>query len=161
MDEAVAERVQRLNDAVTNRDTERLWMLTTAAIEAGFITHFKRSGPQAGKMRGRSKVRIVINKPRCASLAALNNDPTGETAERKRIRHVKRRADELRTQANRLTSIARDAHAINGRPLFHSIGRQTQAEEPRGRNIRHTDLAFKTSAAKLGYEYGGARDDAK
>lgn len=51
MNEALAERVQRLNDAVVCRDTEQLWMLITAAIEAGFFKHLNLSGTHADKMK--------------------------------------------------------------------------------------------------------------
>ena len=49
MDEEVAERVQRLKDAVASKDTQRLWMLITAAIEAGFVKHFQLTDPRLTK----------------------------------------------------------------------------------------------------------------
>ena len=110
-------------------------------------------------MRGRSKVRIATNKtgPVNAATASKDGNDTGtasETEERKRIRQVKRRADNLRSQANRLTSIARNTHAVSCKPLAFTRCRPTQGEEPRACSTRHTDLAFKTSSVKLGYALG-------
>ena len=68
---------------------------------------------------------------------------------------IKSRADNLRSQANRLTSIARNTHSVSCKPLAHNMGRPTHVEEPRACNTRHTDLAFKTSSVKLGYALGG------
>lgn len=128
MDEAIAERIQRLKDAAVSRDTERLWMLTTAAIESGFVKHLSLTGPQADKMRGRSKVSIKSNKPQASNLPAPEKDPKDETAERKRIIQVKRRADNLRSQANTLAAIARDVHAVSCKPLGSNLGRPTHVE---------------------------------
>ena len=49
IDAGVAERVQRLNAAVSNKDTQQLWMKITASIEAGFVEHFQLKGAQSGQ----------------------------------------------------------------------------------------------------------------
>lgn len=90
-----------------------------------------------------------------ASKDGNDTGAVGETVERKWIRQVKRRADNLRSQANRLTSIARNTHAVSCKSLALIMGRPTHGEEPRACNTRHTDLAFKTNSVKLGYALGG------
>ena len=116
MDTQIESRLQRMKKAIRDKDTQQLWILITAAIEAAYVDYFKLKGKEADKMRGRSKVRIKnddLDTLATARLLAQSADqgPAKESDARKRIRAVRRRIGHIRTQANRLTNLARDIHA--------------------------------------------------
>ena len=123
MDAQLATRVQRLKKAVAEKDTQQLWMLTTAAMETGFVDYFSLEGKNADQMKGRSKVRTTTSSgssPNEKKPKDPGKENSRETFNSKRIREIKRRADNHRTQANRLTNIARDLHA-NARPVEPTV----------------------------------------
>ena len=56
MDTAIDHRAERLETAQNMKDTDRQWALIAAAVEDAIIKDYNLEGPQATKMRGRSKV---------------------------------------------------------------------------------------------------------
>ena len=104
-------------------------------------------------MKGRSKVRITPNVPSTVQQDKASERDAKESKECKRIRQVKRRADNLRAQANRLITIARDLHSRCCKPRDLTLGRPAHGEDPRDFNIRKASLAFKSQAIDLGYSF--------
>ena len=56
MNEENEKRKYRMMDAAHNRDTDRLWDLITASMEAAFIKTLELTGAAAKRMKGRNKV---------------------------------------------------------------------------------------------------------
>lgn len=110
-------------------------------------------GTHADKMEGRRKVRISPNTPDRAPKAATAEHDAKESDESKRIRQVKRRADNIRAHANMLTSIASDIHSRWCKPKVPAMRRMTHGGGPRDYNISQTSLAFKTHAIALCYSH--------
>jgi hypothetical protein len=190
MDLQVATRVQRLKKAVADKDTQQLWILTTAAIEASFVDYFSLKGKEADRMRGRSKIRTTTTdggsiaqrgsdgaeqvsdiasvfsalRPRRAPVTPRENKGTSrESDASKRIREVKRRADNIRTQANRLVNIARDIHAMEAASKDDARSPAVPEDDPRAQGIQHTAIAFRKQAIVLGYSHAAGvplKDDA-
>ena len=95
MDLQLATGVQRLRKAVADTDTQQLWILVTAAIEAGFVDYFSLKGKDADNMNGRSKIRTTLTDGGSLTEKRKENpnnseDSSHESAAAKRIREVKR-----------------------------------------------------------------------
>ena len=52
----IAERVQRLQAAVSTKHTQQLWVLIAASVEVGFVEHFQLKGAHADKMKKQKQV---------------------------------------------------------------------------------------------------------
>ena len=118
-------------------------------------------------MRGRSKVRIKTDDPDSLATARASHQitdqgPVQESEANKRIRAIKRRIGYTRTQANRLTNLARDIHAKHKSPV--KPGDNTvPGGDPRSKGILSTAMAYRKQAVNLGYSfvpYIGQREDA-
>lgn len=159
MDVHLATRTQRLKNAVANKDTQQMWILITASIEAGFVDYFSLTGKEADRMKGRSKVRTTTstggspNQKHHEASKEQDGKHSRETAASKRIREVKRRADHTRAQANRLTNIARDIHANNAASSCLQRGPLAPWDNARSACVHHTALAYRKQAIEMGYSH--------
>ena len=58
MDKQLEERKFRIEDAIANGDTDRIWQLVVAAIETAFVQYLDLSESQAQHMIGRAHVQV-------------------------------------------------------------------------------------------------------
>ena len=56
LDAAIEQRISRIKEAQAQGDTDRQWMLITAAVEQAAIEYLDLQGKDATRMRGRSRV---------------------------------------------------------------------------------------------------------
>ena len=107
MNEENEKRKYRMLDAVQNRDTDRLWDLITASMEAAFIKTLGLTGAAAKRMKGRNKVTFQEG---TTEIKEKYENGEEEEDEGKKARVC---AGMHSGQANRLTNIARRVQAAN------------------------------------------------
>ena len=103
MDIQIEKRESRLHEAQQSSDTERYWMLITAAVEEAAINYFHLEGKYATKMRGRSKVTF-----KCVQRCLLHGAENAATDDEISFINAATKAMSNHTQqGNRAINIAR------------------------------------------------------
>ena len=144
MDKQVGRRKHRLEYAVHEGDTAKLWDLIAAAMEGGFIDHFGLEGKEASKMKGRNAVSVKTQSKEVRT-KEVNEDSKKASGDGGNYKGWNRRAGKHTTQANRLINVARRMQAGGG------IGEAERRKLNQELNLKTWEAYIKEAKA-MGYD---------